>query len=358
MRENTSGVNLDLNWLNIWSASTQRMHRLPGDSAEFVESFRCSHREFCGKGSRNARRAGSSSSITRIEVLQSILSLSTINLELSVRSHRLRDFLMWVHASCSLDFNPPVATPFMLMLRPRSGMQQWVAREQYTLSPSVPAVEFTDPFGNLCQRLVAPPGSFSIHTSADIQAADAADSAPGAPFVEVQQLPAETLPFLLPSRFCESDRFTEMATLVTQGYDPGYDQCTAIVRYIRDTLQYRPGTGQQIISAAEVNQNSQAVCRDMAHLGIALCRAIAIPARMVVGYLHTLMPMDLHAWFEAYVGGRWYTFDATQDGLRGARVAIAYGRDAADVAVYTQFGDPVDLVRMDVRVEQLDSPPA
>jgi transglutaminase-like putative cysteine protease len=96
----------------------------------------------------------------------------------------------------------------------------------------------------------------------------------------------------------------------------------------------------------------------MAHLGIALCRALAIPARMVVGYLATLVPMDLHAWFEAYVGGRWYTFDPTQNNLRGGRVAIAYGRDAADVAVYNQFGDPVKLLRMEVRVENLPTPPS
>lgn len=264
---------------------------------------------------------------------------------------------MWVHASCSLEFSPPLPTPFLLMLRPRSGMQQWVAREQYTLRPSVPAVEFTDPFGNLCQRLVAPAGPFSIHTSADIHAADGADVAPGAPFVDVQQLPADTLPFLLPSRFCESDRFAEMAASLTRVATPGYDQCAALVDYIRDALQYRPGTGQKIISAMEVNQNSHAVCRDMAHLGIALCRALAIPARMVVGYLQTLQPMDMHAWFEAYVGGRWYTFDPTQDDLQGTRVAIAYGRDAADVAVYTQFGEPVDLLRMEVSVETLASAP-
>lgn len=95
----------------------------------------------------------------------------------------------------------------------------------------------------------------------------------------------------------------------------------------------------------------------MAHLGIALCRALSIPARLVVGYLETLQPMDLHAWFEAYVGGRWYTFDPTQDDLRGGRIAIAYGRDAADVAVYTQFGDPVTLFRMDVQVIRMSGPP-
>jgi hypothetical protein len=116
---------------------------------------------------------------------------------------------MWLHASCFLEFNIPVPTPFLLMLRPRSGWQQWVAREQYVLSPSVPAVEFTDLFGNLCQRLVAPAGYFSVRTSVDIETADASDTAPGAQFVEVQQLPDETLPFLHPSRYCESDRFTE-----------------------------------------------------------------------------------------------------------------------------------------------------
>ena len=264
---------------------------------------------------------------------------------------------MWLRTSCLLEFNASVATPFLLMLRPRSGWQQWVAREQYLLSPSVPAVEFTDPFGNLCQRLVAPAGPFSIHTTADIESADASDTAPGAPFVEVQELPDGTLPFLLPSRYCESDRFTQMASSLVADRAPGYDQCTAIVNYIRETIQYMPGSGQQIISAAETNERSQAVCRDMAHLGIALCRALSIPARMVVGYLANLEPMDLHAWFEAYVGGRWYTFDPTQNDLQGARVAIGYGRDAADVAVYTQFGDPVTLLQMEVSVDRLPAAP-
>jgi len=212
-------------------------------------------------------------------------------------------------------------------------------------------------FGNLCQRLVSPAGPFSIRTTAEIQAADQSDTAPGAPFVEVQNLPDATLPFLLPSRFCESARFTQMASSLGAGHSAGYDQCQAIVDYIRNTIEYMPGAGGQIISASEVNQRSQAVCRDMAHLGIALCRALSIPARMVVGYLATLQPMDLHAWFEAYVGGRWYTFDPTQSSLHGGRVAIAYGRDAADVAVYTQFGDPVTPQNMQVSVEPLDSPP-
>ena len=264
---------------------------------------------------------------------------------------------MWLRASCALEFNAEVETPFLLMLRPRSGTRQWIAREDYLLSPSVPATEFTDPFGNLCQRLVAPSGPFSIRTSADVQTPEFSESAPGAPFIEVQQLPKETLPFLLPSRYCESDLFSQEAASIVGDRLPGYDQCAAIVDYLRRTIDYVPGSGEQIVSATAVNQQSEAVCRDLAHLGIALCRALSIPSRLVVGYLETLRPMDLHAWFESYVGGRWYTFDPTQSSLDGGRVAIAYGRDAADVAIYTQFGDPVELLKIDVRVERLHQPP-
>ena len=264
---------------------------------------------------------------------------------------------MWLHASCFLEFNIPVPTPFLLMLRPRSGWQQWVAREQYDLSPSVPVVEFTDLFGNLCQRLVAPTGHFTVNSSVDIETADACDRAPEAPFVEVQQLPDDTLPFLHPSRYCESDRFTEMARSLVAGRAAGYDQCEAIVEYIRNTIRYTPGNGQQIISATELNEFGSGVCRDMAHLGIACCRALSIPSRMVVGYLESLEPMDLHAWFEAYVGNRWYTFDPTQIGLQGGRIAIAFGRDAADVAIYTQFGNPVGLLNMHVNVKRMAGAP-
>lgn len=264
---------------------------------------------------------------------------------------------MWLHAATELEFEAMVPTPFILMLRPRSGWQQWVGREQYVLRPSVPAVEFTDPFGNLCQRIVAPAGRFGISAAADIECPDGADSAPGAPFVEVQMLPDDVLPYLLPSRYCESDRFFEQARDLVAGDLPGYDQCRAISAWIAETIRYTPGSSPVPRSACEINGVADAVCRDIAHLGIALTRALSIPARMVVGYLETLAPMDLHAWYEAFVGGRWYTFDPTRPDLRGGRVAIAYGRDAADVAVYTQFGDPVQLVSMRVAVERLPGPP-
>ncbi len=264
---------------------------------------------------------------------------------------------MWLKASCLVEFQIPVPTPFIFMLRPQSGYQQWISREEYYLTPNVSAIEFTDSFGNLCQRLIAPVGYFRVETRVYAEISDVSDKAGGAPFIEVQLLPSETLPFLYPSRFCESDRFTEMAASIVSGYTTGYDQCSAILNYIRNTFNYTPGNGQAILSAIEVNQKRNIVCRDMAHLGIACCRALSIPARMVVGYLEGLEPMDLHAWFEAYVGNRWYTFDPTQNDLKGGRIAIAYGRDAADVAIYTQFGNPVELLNLNVEVQRMYSPP-
>jgi len=248
---------------------------------------------------------------------------------------------MWLRTSCDMTFDISAPTPFILMLRLRSGAQQWVASEEYRLRPSVPVYEFTDSYGNLCQRLMALPGSFAIYTSANVRTSDQVDQAPGAPFVEIEYLPDSVLSYLLPSRYCESDRFGQMATAISASYQPGYDQVKAIETWLRFNIRYVPGSSDIPVSASEVNLRQSGVCRDLSHLGIALCRSLSIPARLVVGYLYGLEPMDLHAWFEAYVGGRWYTFDATQSQLHGGYVAIGYGRDAADVAIYNQFGPSV-----------------
>ncbi len=264
---------------------------------------------------------------------------------------------MWLRTGCDITFDVSVDSPFILMLRPRSGINQWVARESYTLNPSVLAVEFTDNYGNLCQRLVAPPGEFSIRTSADILTADGIDVAPGAPFEDVQNLPDAVLPYLLPSRYCESDRFIDIGREIVAGALPGYDQVAAIETWVRDNIRFNPLSVFFQQSAVEVNQQREGVCRDLAHLGIALCRGLCIPARMVVGYLHNLQPMDFHAWFEAYVGGRWYTFDATQSRPKDGRVTVAYGRDAADVAIFNQFGPALSPRAMSVHVVMLDAAP-
>lgn len=257
---------------------------------------------------------------------------------------------MRLRVSCHLEFDIQVPTPFILMLRPRSGAGQWVAREEYELTPMVPALEFADDFGNLCQRVLASPGPFIVHTTSEVVTADQMDVAPGAPFVPIEQLPVSALKFLLPSRYCEVDGFGEMASEIAAGQFAGYNQVAAINNWVRQNVSYIPGSSDVPVSAVDINQRRSGVCRDLAHLGIALCRALSIPARMVVGYLHQLQPMDLHAWFEAYVDGRWYTFDPTQSALRPGYVPIAFGRDAADVAVYNQFGPPVfpKTTRIDV----------
>jgi len=260
---------------------------------------------------------------------------------------------MWLRTSCDFTFEITGSIPFVLMLRPRSGSQQWIAREEYMLEPSVPVFEFTDDYGNLCQRLIAPTGTFIVRTTAEVMTADYVDQAYGAPFIEIQNLPDSALSYLLPSRYCESDRFHQMAAEITSGQQPGYDQVAAIVTWLRDTISFQPGSSDIPVSASEVNERLFGVCRDFAHLGITLCRSLNIPARMVVGYLYGLEPMDLHAWFEAYVGGRWYTFDATQAELKGGYVAVGYGRDAADVAVYNQFGPPVYPTAQNVHVERI-----
>jgi transglutaminase-like putative cysteine protease len=267
---------------------------------------------------------------------------------------------MRLSAECQISFEASEPTPVIFMLRPRSGTGQWVLAETYLLEPSVAVTEYTDTFGNLCQRLVVPTGTFRLHTTASVEAADTIDAFPGAPFIPIPHLPQEMIRFLLPSRYCQSDQMGELALKIVGDVAPGYDQVEAIRAWIQTQVAYRYGSSNVSTSAMDTVQTRVGVCRDFAHLGIALCRSLNIPARMVVGYLYQLDPMDLHAWFEAYVGdfaespteGRWYTFDATQKELRGNRIAIAYGRDAADVALSTQFG-AMQLLEMKVSVETL-----
>jgi transglutaminase-like putative cysteine protease len=259
---------------------------------------------------------------------------------------------MRLKGECQIAFKAEAPTPAIFMLRPRSGYGQWVMREEYLLEPEVPVVEYTDSYGNLCQRLVVPTGDFEIHTSATVDAADEIDVAPGAPFVPAELLPESVLQFLLPSRYCQSDLVENYALDIVDNAAPGYDQVEAIRRWIHDNVDYQYGTSDASTSAVDTMKQQVGVCRDFTHLGISLCRSLNIPARMVVGFLYQLDPMDLHAWFEAYVGDRWYTFDATQEKARGNRIAIAYGRDAADVSLSTQFG-PMQLVEMKVGVEAI-----
>ncbi|MEO5713977.1 MAG: transglutaminase family protein [Luteolibacter sp.] len=246
---------------------------------------------------------------------------------------------MILDASCQLSYQTTEDVAVIFMLRPRSGWAQWVLREEFHISPEAPMVEFSDVYGNLCQRTIMPAGEFFVSVRYRVKVADFIDVTPDAPLTPVEELPTDVIQFLLPSRYCQSDLMTEMANSITANVPPSYQQVQEIHNWVHREISYVSESSNASTSAVDTLESRCGVCRDFAHLGIALCRAMSIPARMVVGFLHELEPMDLHAWFEAFIGGRWYTFDATQADTKGNRIVIAYGRDAADVALATIFGD-------------------
>lgn len=260
---------------------------------------------------------------------------------------------MLLRASCEINLELAEPTAMILMLRPRSGYAQWVCRDEFTFSPGVHAVEYVDAFGNLAQRLVAPQGSFTACNAVEVDTHDTLDAEPEAEFVSIELLPEMVLTYLVPTRYCESERFADQTWSVVGDTPMGYQQVARITDWIRSSIEYRPEDGEVLLSAGEVLHQGHGVCRDLAHLGIAMCRSISIPARLVVGYLHELEPMTLHAWFEAYIGQRWYAFDPSQPTLYGGRIVIAYGRDSADVPVYHQFGPLPLSSSMHVEVDRL-----
>lgn len=247
---------------------------------------------------------------------------------------------MRLKAGCDLVLDSPERCPCVTLLRPRSGDAQWVCNERYRFDPPLHPTEFVDSFGNLCQRFVAPPGQLRLRAAATVETDDHIAVDWDAPATPVQALPDAALQFLLQSRYCPADTMAARAAQITAGCAPGYAQVEAIRAWVHAHLAYRYGVSNEFTSALDTLADGAGVCRDFAHVGIALCRSLAIPARMVVGYLHQLEPMDLHAWFEAFVGGRWYTFDATQQHARGGRIVLAYGRDAADVAFVSSYSAP------------------
>ncbi|MEZ0276540.1 MAG: transglutaminase domain-containing protein [Roseimicrobium sp.] len=256
---------------------------------------------------------------------------------------------MILNTGCNITVEVQGTVPLNLILKPQSGAAQHVQSSQVSFEPFAPVTEWTDAFGNLCQRAILVTGTTTIQASATVEVPDFIDIDPGAPLTPPEDLPPEVMQFLLPSRYCQSDLFQKQATSITSGEAPGFDQVEAIRRWVNRKLKYRYGVSDSSTSAVETEKKRRGICRDYAHLGIALTRAVIIPARMVFGYLHELNPMDLHAWFEAYVNGRWYTFDATQKEEKGNRVIVAYGRDAADTAQMTFYG-PLQVTQQNVWV--------
>jgi transglutaminase-like putative cysteine protease len=260
---------------------------------------------------------------------------------------------MKLKVACQLDYDSKENAPLILMLRPQNGSEQQLIEENYLLTPNIPISEYQDVYGNLCQRMVAPFGKLNIKTSSIFEVPEKLETNFEAGFVSVENLPNEVIIYTLPSRYCESDKLSNLAFEIVQNQPLGYAQVEAIRSWVKNNLTYEYGRSSSSTSAYDVSISKTGVCRDFTHLCLALCRALNIPARMVVGYLYDLKPMDLHAWFEAFVGDKWYAFDATQESPKGGRVVIAYGRDANDVAFASQFGE-MELMNMWVSVEEID----
>ena len=246
---------------------------------------------------------------------------------------------MRLRAGCELRVEAPEPAPLIAMLRPRSNAAQWIASERYELEPLVGAVEYTDGFGNLCQRFTAPSGRLLIRTEVEAEVSESIFVRPAAAPTPIAELPDHVLQFLLPSRYCPSDMMEGLAREIGSEVRAGYDQAEAIRAWIHQNIEYLYGVSNASTSALDTVRERAGVCRDFAHIGIALCRALRMPARMVAGYLYQLDPMDLHAWFQVFIDGTWFTFDATQSQPAGGRIAIACGRDAADVALITEFSE-------------------
>ena len=230
-----------------------------------------------------------------------------------------------------------------------------VSSERLTISPSVKVRTFTDErCGNRFVRLDAPKGLLTVSYHADVELT-------GRPVplhldeALVTNVPDDALRYLLPSRYCESDVLSRAAQQLFGDLPHGLSRVRAIEAWIFESVQYLPGSSNSTTTAQDVFIQRMGVCRDFAHLGVTFCRALNIPARLVVGYVNFEdPPQDFHALFEAWLGDRWVLFDATRLASTDRLVRVGTGRDAKDVAFATIFGG-VQMVRKELRVLEGDT---
>jgi transglutaminase-like putative cysteine protease len=245
-----------------------------------------------------------------------------------------------------MTYQCPQPTPMILALSIHySRASDLVRPDHLQTQPSVPVTAYRDLFGNWCSRIVAPPGRFVLRTDSLVHDSGLADEvAPWAQQVPVEHLPESTLVYLLGSRYCETDQLSEIAWQLFGAGPTGWGRVQAICDYVHRHITFGYEHARRTRTAWEAHQEGRGVCRDYAHLAIALCRCMNIPARYCTGYLGdygTPPPwgtMDFAGWFEAWLGDRWYTFDARNNTPRIGRVLIARGRDACDVALASTFG--------------------
>jgi len=245
-----------------------------------------------------------------------------------------------------LRYSFPQPTPVVVLLNVHYSRVSDLERpDNVIVSPSAPISGYRDGFGNWCTRFLAPAGDLTITTDALIRDSGAPDpQALDAQQCPVEDLPEEALVFLLPSRFCESDRMLDLAWSLFGHIAPGWGRVQAICDFAHNHIRFDYNAARATRTACEGYEEQVGVCRDFAHLALAFCRALNIPARYCTGYLGDVgmpppyPPGDFAAWIEVWLGGRWHTFDPRNNTPRIGRVLMARGRDAADVAIAMTFG--------------------
>ncbi len=253
---------------------------------------------------------------------------------------------MQIRVGYELIYDCPQPTPMILTLNVHATRAtDIVVPDVMTTDPHVPSSAYHDGYGNWCTRIVAPAGRIRIASTGVVRDSGMPDEvAPGAWQHFVQDLPEETLLFLLGSRYCETDRLSQAAWDLFDRAPLGWGRVQAICDFVHRHIAFGYEHANPSKTAEQVFREQRGVCRDYAHLAIAFCRCMNIPARYCTGYLGDIglpppyAPMDFAGWFEAYLGGRWYTFDPRNNVPRIGRVLIARGRDAADVAISSTFG--------------------
>jgi transglutaminase-like putative cysteine protease len=253
---------------------------------------------------------------------------------------------MRIDIGFDIGFNATQPVPMVVMLSVHpSRVDDLVAPENITCDPPQPIHYYHDSFGNFCGRLIVPPGGIKLHNRATVRDSGLPDVVmPNAQQIPVENLPDEIIQFLLPSRYCEIDRMMDLAWSLFANTPPGWARVQAICDYVHNHVTFGYQFAAPTKSAHDVHAERRGVCRDFAHLAVTLCRCMNIPARYCTGYLGDIgvpkdpAPMDFSAWFEVYLSGQWYTFDARHNHPRIGRILMGRGRDAADVPISTAFG--------------------
>ncbi len=255
----------------------------------------------------------------------------------------------------TLQYQLAGAAHFCFNIEAASMPLQRVVSEAVTLSPPVSAHHYSDPnSGNRFIRFDADAGPLEVNYQATVELQPQAP-AEDLPEVPVSEVPDNVLRYLMPSRYCESDVMSRSAQQIFGRMAPGYERVKAVTEWVRDSIVYLPGSTISTTTAQEVFVLRAGVCRDFAHLGITMCRALNIPARLVVGYVNfEEPPQDFHAIFEAWLGGRWVLFDPSGMAPVDRLVRIGTGRDAKDVAFATIFG-PAMMTSKTVTVDESDN---